>query len=266
MRISTCGEEKFVRRPAPPRSSRRARTGSIFSIDPLPIVMPISRIVIVPPANRANSESWRPQRAPAIPRPNSATIRPVCPRDGHRVVRGIRRFRQDRGPRRPGTRRPGPRRRYKPRVGTRRPYRLLPWFLRGTLAMGCQNRIAENSPRRIEQRTHGPPRQHIPDHSPRWPGKAAGPGGSSGKLEEKSTAARFFPRPRWKTYRAAATFLQIPGIRPAGASDARRGRSPVTLLLAAYGIVHRLVLELGRPADVADAPALLLAADGDARW
>ena len=89
-----CGESNLVRPRAPARSSRTDAAGSVFSIDPLPIVMPISRTVMVPPANSANSESCRPQSAPAMPRPNSATIEPTCPRDDQRVDRGISRFRQ----------------------------------------------------------------------------------------------------------------------------------------------------------------------------
>ena len=50
--------------------------------------------VMVPPAKSANSESWRPQSAPAIPSPNSATMAPTCPRDDHAVERGISRVRQ----------------------------------------------------------------------------------------------------------------------------------------------------------------------------
>ncbi len=42
----------------------------------LPMVMPISRAVMVPPANRANSESCRPHRAPATPSPTRARTKP----------------------------------------------------------------------------------------------------------------------------------------------------------------------------------------------
>jgi hypothetical protein len=68
--------------------------GSIFSIVPLPIVRPIKITVIVPPANRANSESWRPQSAPAIPSPKRATMEPICPRNDQGVDRGMSRLRQ----------------------------------------------------------------------------------------------------------------------------------------------------------------------------
>ena len=54
-------------------------------------IMPISRNVMVPPANRANSESSRPQTAPARPSPTIATTNPTRPLSAH-LVAGISRF------------------------------------------------------------------------------------------------------------------------------------------------------------------------------
>jgi hypothetical protein len=67
-------------------------SGSVFSIDPLPMVIPIKRTVMVPPANKPNSESWRPQSAPAMPSPNRAMIEPICPLEDQGVDRGMSRF------------------------------------------------------------------------------------------------------------------------------------------------------------------------------
>ena len=138
--------EDNLRRPAPASVVTHGRAGSVFSIAPLPMVMPISRTVMVPPANRANSESCRPHRAPAMPRPNRATIRPICPRDGQRVdarhqaiqaePQDAADLEQDDQDLEDGTDRAD---------GTRRPYRLLPWFLRGRLAMGVKSGNLENS-------------------------------------------------------------------------------------------------------------------------
>src|SRR5271157_2969746 len=55
--------------------------------------MPMSKTVMVPPAKRANSESCRPQSAPAMPSPKSATMNPIFPRYDH-ADRGMSRLRQ----------------------------------------------------------------------------------------------------------------------------------------------------------------------------
>ena len=68
--------------------------GSVSSIEPFPMVIPMRRTVIVPPANRANSESCRPQSAPAIPSPKNATTTATCPLPDHGVERGKSRLRQ----------------------------------------------------------------------------------------------------------------------------------------------------------------------------
>src|SRR5208282_50813 len=67
--------------------------GSVASIVLPPMVMPISKTVMVPPAKRANSESCRPQSAPAKPSPKSATMKPILPRYDH-ADRGRSRLRQ----------------------------------------------------------------------------------------------------------------------------------------------------------------------------
>src|SRR5271166_3018996 len=56
------------------------------------MVMPMSKTVMVPPAKRANSESCRPQSAPAMPRPKSAMMNPILPRNDH-ADRGMSRLR-----------------------------------------------------------------------------------------------------------------------------------------------------------------------------
>ena len=53
---------------------------------------------MVPPAKRANSESWRPHKAPAIPSPTRAMTKTIRPRSAQGVV-GISLFKQsDRHP------------------------------------------------------------------------------------------------------------------------------------------------------------------------
>src|SRR5208337_266102 len=67
--------------------------GSVASIVLPPMVMPISKTVMVPPAKRANSESCRPHSAPAMPSPKSATMNPILPRYDQ-ADRGMSRLRQ----------------------------------------------------------------------------------------------------------------------------------------------------------------------------
>ncbi len=64
-------EKVWARQPARPASAANwGPTVPVVSTWWLPMVMPISRAVMVPPANRANSESCRPHKAPATSEPD----------------------------------------------------------------------------------------------------------------------------------------------------------------------------------------------------
>ena len=167
---------------------------------------------MVPPANRANSESWRPQSAPAMPSPNRAMIeadlssRGPARRTRHEPVQAkthdaanLEEDHQDLEDR------------ADVETGTERPYRLLPWFLRGT----CRSEQSPKPSRELlsvlndrSSRDSDWHRRTFRTKCPRISRKAESPAFQVENLKKKSPSAEKSSGRGWKSYTSRSSILQ----------------------------------------------------------